>query len=58
MGKKLQKEILNLQIHPNLIKNEENRLFKTQRGVFSSQSIQNCLDSYTVGKYQNASSQW
>ena len=42
VGKKLQKEILNfVNKHPHITKNRDNRLFKTQRGVFSSQSIQN-----------------
>ena len=58
VGKKLQKEILNFtNKHPNLTKNEENRLFKTQRGVFSSQSIQNLFRQlYEMANIKNASS--
>ena len=58
VGKKLQKEILNFtNKHTNLIKNEENRLFKTQRGVFSSQSLQNLFRQlYELANIKNASS--
>ena len=58
VGKKLQKEILTfVNKHPQIAKNRENRLFKTQRGVFSSQSLQNLFRQlYELANIKNASS--
>ena len=42
IGKKLQREVLSFVTqHPHIVRNRESRLFRTQRGVFSSQSMQN-----------------
>jgi integrase/recombinase XerD len=58
VGKKLQREIKNFVIkHPHIIKNRESRLFRTQRGVFSSQSMQNLFRQlYQLANISNASS--
>lgn len=58
VGKKLRREIKNFVIeHPHIIKNRESRLFRTQRGIFSSQSMQNLFRQlYQFANISNASS--
>jgi integrase/recombinase XerD len=58
VGKKLQREIQAFVTrHPHIVKNRESRLFRTQRGAFSSQSIQNLFRQlYQLANIPNASS--
>ena len=58
VGKKLQREIQGFVIQqPYITRNTESRLFRTQRGVFSSQSIQNLFRQlYQLANIPNASS--
>ena len=58
VGKKLQREIKAFVTrHSHIVKNRESRLFRTQRGVFSSQSIQNLFRQlYQLANIPNASS--
>jgi integrase/recombinase XerD len=58
VGKKLQREIQGFVTrHPHVARNKESRLFRTQRGVFSSQSIQNLFRQlYQLANIPNASS--
>jgi len=58
IGKKLQKEILRfITAYPNTIYNKDKRLFQTQRGTFSSQTIQNLFRNlYQLANIPNASS--
>ena len=58
IGKKLQKEILRfISKYPNTIYNKDKRLFQTQRGTFSSQTIQNLFRNlYQLANIPNASS--
>ena len=58
IGKKLQREIQSyVTQRPNLTKNRESKLFRTQRGVFSSQSLQNLFRQlYQLANIPNASS--
>ena len=57
-GKKLLREIEGFVTeHPNITRNRESRLLRTQRGVFSSQSIQNLFRQlYQLANIPNASS--
>jgi len=58
VGKKLQKEILRfINAYPNTTYNKDKRLFQSQRGRFSSQSIQNLFRNlYQLANITNASS--
>ena len=58
VGKKLQKEILRfISKYPNTIYNKDRKLFQTQRGTFSSQTIQNLFRNlYQLANIPNASS--
>ena len=58
VGKKLQKEILRfISAYPNTIYNKDKKLFRTQRGTFSSQTIQNLFRNlYHLANIPNASS--
>ena len=58
VGKKLQKEILRfISAYPNTIYNKDKKLFRTQRGTFSSQTIQNLFRHlYHLANIPNASS--
>ena len=58
VGKKLQREILRfISKYPNTIYNKDKRLFQSQRGKFSSQSIQNLFRNlYQLANITNASS--
>ena len=58
IGKKLQREIQSFVTqYPHITRNRESRLFRTQRGVFSSQSIQNLFSQlYQLANIPNASS--
>ena len=58
VGKKLQKEILRfINAYPNTIYNKDKKLFRTQRGTFSSQTIQNLFRNlYQLANITNASS--
>ena len=58
VGKKLQKEILRfISKYPNTIYNKDRRLFQTQRGTFTSQTIQNLFRNlYHLANIPNASS--
>lgn len=58
VGKKLQREIQGFVTqHPYITRNTESRLFRTQRGVFSSQSMQNLFRQlYQLANIPNASS--
>ena len=58
VGKKLQREITTFVIqHPHIARNRESRMFRTQRGVFSSQSMQNLFRQlYQLANMPNASS--
>lgn len=58
IGKKLQREIQGFVTqHPHIVRNRESRLFRTQRGVFSSQSLQNLFRQlYQLANIPNASS--
>ena len=58
IGKKLQREVLSFVTqHPHIVRNRESRLFRTQRGVFSSQSMQNLFRQlYQIANIPNASS--
>ena len=58
IGKKLQREIRSFVTqYPYITRNRESRLFKTQRGVFSSQSLQNLFRQlYQLANIPNASS--
>ena len=58
VGKKLQREIQAFVTqHSHITRNRESRLFRTQRGVFSSQSIQNLFRQlYQLANISNASS--
>ena len=58
VGKKLQKEILRfISAYPNTIYNKDKKLFRTQRGTFSSQTIQNLFRNlYQLANIPNASS--
>lgn len=58
VGKKLQREMQGfITRHPHITRNRESRLFRSQRGVFSSQSIQNLFRQlYQLANIPNASS--
>ena len=58
IGKKLQREIQSFVAqHPHTTKNRESRLLRTQRGEFSSQSIQNLFRHlYQLANIAHASS--
>ena len=58
VGKKLQREILRfISKYPNTIYSKDKKLFKTQRGTFSSQTIQNLFRNlYQLANIPNASS--
>ena len=58
VGKRLQREIQAFDTqHPHIVRNRESRLFRTQRGVFSSQSLQNLFRQlYQLANIPNASS--
>ena len=58
IGKKLRREIQRfVNQYPHVTRNREVRLFKTQRGVFSSQSLQNLFRQlYQLANVSNASS--
>jgi integrase/recombinase XerD len=58
VGKRLQREIQSFFTqHPHITRNKESRLFRTQRGVFSSQSLQNLFRQlYQLANIPNASS--
>ena len=58
VGKKLQREIQGFVTqHPHITRNTESRLFRTQRGIFSSQSMQNLFRHlYQLANIPNASS--
>ena len=58
IGKKLQREIrCFVTQYPHITRSRENRLLRTQRGVFSSQSIQNLFRQlYQLANIPNASS--